>query len=502
MTWIKPSFVWMGYRCGWSRKDANQSRVLALDLHRAAFDKLLLDAVLASSQAARGERVDAGSSSDIVVQWDPERALGGDNGRHAYTHPTPAQRSLQMGLRGEATRLLAAAEDGIIAAITDVTSAFAAVGAHLEAGEVDAAAALLPTERLYPLPAGCAITDRAEMAATIPTVDFAPFMRDEGVTVGAAPTDAQAAVAAQIDAVCRGDGFVHLVNFGLTPELEAAAFAASTELFALPDEHKLSELSRIAPQTNTGYSPFAFENLNRSRPPDLKEAFNVRAGSGHVTSFAGCPARFETTALELWDVLVKAARRYALALALALGLERDYFERSLEKMDLCTLRFLHYPPCDGPTEEADGTRAAVRVGEHTDFGAFTFLLLGEGAVGLQVKKIAGAEVGGAAGGEAGGWLDVETPPRSEGGAVGAIVNTGALMARWTNDTWRATAHRVVVPTAAAAAAHRYSVACFIDPDADARVAVDARFVAPGEEARYEPTTGLAYLLMKLREAQK
>ena len=30
---------------------------------------------------------------------------------------------------------------------------------------------------------------------------------------------------------------------------------------------------------------------------------------------------------------------------------------------------------------------------------------------------------------------------------------------------------------------------------------DARFVAPGEEARYEPTTGLAYLLMKLREAQ-
>ena len=120
---------------------------------------------------------------------------------------------------------------------------------------------------------------------------------------------------------------------------------------------------------------------------------------------------------------------------------------------------------------------------------------GDGALGLSEFFLA-------LGGEAGGWLDVETPPRSEGGAVGAIVNTGALMARWTNDTWRATAHRVVMPTAAAAAAHRYSVACFIDPDADARVAVDARFVAPGEEARYEPTTGLAYLLMKLREAQK
>ena len=169
-------------------------------------------------QAARGERVDAGSRRTSSCSGIPS-ARSAAMVAATRTHPTPAQRSLQMGLRGEATRLLAAAEDGIIAAITDVTSAFAAVGAHLEAGEVDAAAALLPTERLYSLPAGCAIADRAETAtaaathrAAIPTVDFAPFMRDEGVTVGAAPTDAQAAVAAQIDAVCRGDDFVHLVT--------------------------------------------------------------------------------------------------------------------------------------------------------------------------------------------------------------------------------------------------------------------------------------------------
>ena len=296
-------------------------------------------------------------------------------------------------------------------------------------------------------------------------------MRDEGVTVGAAPTDAQAAVAAQIDAACRGDGFVHLVNFGLTPELEAAAFAASTELFALPEEHKLSELSRIAPQTNTGYSPFAFENLNRSRPPDLKEAFNVRAGSGHVTSFAGCPARFETTALELWEVLVKAARRYALALALARGLERDYLSARSRRWTCarcasCTTRramarrrrrTAHAPPsasASTPISARSPSRSAK-------------------ARSVSRSRKSPAPRWRRRGGEAGGWLDVETPPRSEGGAVGAIVNTGALMARWTNDTWRATAHRVVVPTAAAAA-HRYSVACFIDPDADARVAVDAR----------------------------
>ena len=163
MTWIKPSFVWMGYRCGWTRKDANQSRVLAIDLHRASFDKLLLDAVLASAQQGeRSDRDDSGASAAIVVQWDPERALGGDSGRHAFTHPLPAQRSLQMGLRGEATRLLAVA-DGIVAAITDVTSAFAAVGAALEAGEDTSS--LLPVERPYPLPEGCAIADRSVATA-------------------------------------------------------------------------------------------------------------------------------------------------------------------------------------------------------------------------------------------------------------------------------------------------------------------------------------------------
>ena len=57
-----------------------------------------------------------------------------------------------------------------------------------------------------------------------------------------------------------------------------------------------------------------------------------------------------------------------------------------------------------PEEEADGTRAAIRVGEHTDFGAFTFLLLGKGAVGLQITPVAGAEVGGA------GTPPMATPP--------------------------------------------------------------------------------------------
>jgi len=166
MTWIKPSAIWMGYRCGWAAKDKNQARVLAVDLHRHAFDGLLREAVVASHQAPREERVapaGADHSADVIVQWDPERALGGPDGKDALTHPLPAQRSLQMGLRGDATHRYAA-EGGLIARITDVTELFTAVRAQLAAGSIEAALALLPTERPYPVPGGCTVADREDEA--------------------------------------------------------------------------------------------------------------------------------------------------------------------------------------------------------------------------------------------------------------------------------------------------------------------------------------------------
>ena len=228
----------------------------------------------------------------------------------------------------------------------------------------------------------------------------------------------------------------------------------------------------------------------------------MRFEPAHKNDFRGCPQRFETVARKVQEVIAHAAKRYALAAALALGLETDFFLRTLDRMDLCTTRYLHYPPCDIVTPSDASVSLPIRVGEHTDFGAYTFLLLKEGALGLQIKSIEGGEVGGAAGGEAGGWQDVLLPAADPNApTVGALVNTGALLARWTNDTWKATAHRVIVPNEEVASRDRYSIACFIDPDAEARVAVDARFVAEGEQPKYPETTGLEYLLGKLRQAQ-
>src|SRR4051812_10291895 len=40
MSWIKPNFLWMMYRCGWATKE-NQEMVLAIRLGRPGFDEIL-----------------------------------------------------------------------------------------------------------------------------------------------------------------------------------------------------------------------------------------------------------------------------------------------------------------------------------------------------------------------------------------------------------------------------------------------------------------------------
>merc|ERR1719473_2463310 len=71
VSWIKPSAAWMAYRCGWTLlKDAAQARVLALDLDRAAFMRLL-----ARARVTHGEPAGGLKGAPVRVQWDPERAL-------------------------------------------------------------------------------------------------------------------------------------------------------------------------------------------------------------------------------------------------------------------------------------------------------------------------------------------------------------------------------------------------------------------------------------------
>ncbi|WP_330317474.1 DUF4291 domain-containing protein [Streptomyces platensis] len=145
MTWIKPSFLWMMYRCGWGEK-ADQETVLAIEIDRAGFDWALRNACLSHYDAdehadREGWRREL-KGAPARVQWDPERDLG----LRALPY-----RSLQLGLSGEASRRYA---DEWTVAIRDVTPLAREVRALVRAGETAAAAALLPEERPYPAPEG------------------------------------------------------------------------------------------------------------------------------------------------------------------------------------------------------------------------------------------------------------------------------------------------------------------------------------------------------------
>ena len=143
MTWVKPSFLWMMYRCGWAEKPG-QEHVLAVEITRAGFEWALANACLSHydpaahpDRAAWAHRLRA---SPVRVQWDPERSL-----RLAAL----PYRSLQVGLSGEAVDRYV---DEWTVSIADATPTAHAIRDLLRAGDVPAATALLPTERPYPLP--------------------------------------------------------------------------------------------------------------------------------------------------------------------------------------------------------------------------------------------------------------------------------------------------------------------------------------------------------------
>ncbi|MFF7240170.1 DUF4291 family protein [Streptomyces collinus] len=146
MTWIKPSFLWMMYRCGWGTKE-RQETVLAIEIARDGFEWALRHACL--SHYEHGLHADRGTwkrqlkRAPARVQWDPERDL--------RLQPL-SHRSLQLGLTGEAARLYA---DEWTVSINDVTPLAHTIHAHVQAGELDAARQLLPRERPYLVGDGC-----------------------------------------------------------------------------------------------------------------------------------------------------------------------------------------------------------------------------------------------------------------------------------------------------------------------------------------------------------
>lgn len=288
----------------------------------------------------------------------------------------------------------------------------------------------------------------------------------------------RARVAGEIGAACREVGFFYIANHSVPAALSAAVFDTARRFFAQSEAAK-----RAVPYSasgNRGYVPMQGEALDPTRPPDLKEAFNIGldlpADDPELAAGALFRAEnvwpdlpgFRATMLDYFAACHSLGVLLHRAFALDLGLTPGFFDDKLDR-PMAVLRLLHYPPAP---EQADPGQLGA--GEHTDYGCVT-LLATDGVGGLQVRTRAGE------------WLDAPHVPGT------FVCNIGDCLMRWTNDIYVSTPHRVVSPPGQ----ERFSVAFFLDPNPEAEIACLPGCATSSRPARYAPIRGDAFLMSRL-----
>lgn len=304
-----------------------------------------------------------------------------------------------------------------------------------------------------------------------------------------------ALVGREIDETLRTVGFFQIVNHGVSAEVADTCWDAATAFFDLPLEQK--EAVQRAEGGFYGYFPMRSESLAGSRgvltPADLKESFNMGpsarparpfADDDEAALFAGTHWPDDTLpAMRVaWEAQYAAMQdlctRLMSIFALGLDLPADAFAGAIEG-GANALRAINYPEQVTPPE-ADQLRA----GAHTDYGTLTVLRQEIGRGGLQVFDE-----------HTEAWLDVPAVPDA------LVINIGDLMARWTNDRWTSTLHRVVNADAGTGVStRRQSMPFFHSAAYSARIEALPTCVPAGTQPAYEPVLAGQFLFGKARRS--
>jgi isopenicillin N synthase-like dioxygenase len=278
-------------------------------------------------------------------------------------------------------------------------------------------------------------------------------------------------------------GFAVIRDHGIPADLIARAEALSKAFFALPEATKKAYKIEGGGGAR-GYTPFGVERAKDAEVHDLKEFWHVgrELPAGHPLAQYMAdnvwPAEvegFRETFTELYAAFEKAGERVLEAIALHLGLARDYFKATVEDGN-SVMRLLHYPPLDGPHAEG-----AIRAAAHGDINTIT-LLLGAEEAGLELLNAQGQ------------WQAIDVPD----GAL--VVNIGDMLDRLTNHRLKSTQHRVVNPRGEAAYRSRYSMPFFLHFRPDFTIETLAGCIDPARPDDHPaPISSHEFLLQRLRE---
>lgn len=278
-------------------------------------------------------------------------------------------------------------------------------------------------------------------------------------------------------------GFAVIRDHGIAQDLIERAEALSKKFFALPEETKNTYKIEGGGGAR-GYTPFGIEKAKDAEVFDLKEFWHVgrELPEGHTLSKYMQPNvwpsevdGFRETFGELYAAFEDTGGRVLEAIALHLGLPREWFAATVEDGN-SVMRLLHYPPLTHAKAEG-----AIRAAAHGDINTIT-LLLGAEEAGLELLT---------AGGE---WKAIDVPE----GAL--VVNIGDMLDRLTNGKLRSTTHRVVNPVGEAAYRARYSMPFFLHFRPDFMIeTLESCADSEDPSVRPEPISSHDFLMQRLRE---
>ena len=275
-------------------------------------------------------------------------------------------------------------------------------------------------------------------------------------------------------------GFFYLTGAPFPPNQISDVFSFSSRFFAQPIAQK-EAIAYTTAEANRGYARIGREKASKGFTKEEVEADRKGEGEDMKESLdigregvEGFPNRwpdeqeaglvgFRATMLDFFERCRELHSVVMRGIALGMGLPADFFDPFVADGDN-TLRLLHYPAAS-PSAFRGGK--CMRAGAHTDFGSLTFLFQDDRG-GLQVEKP----------GMPGLFIDVQPIE----GAI--VVNSGDLLARWSNDLIRSTVHRVVEPPrrVESGAVHEFGETAKTGETAERN----------GDEAKHPPRYSVAY----------
>ena len=307
----------------------------------------------------------------------------------------------------------------------------------------------------------------------IPLIDF-----DE---VGSGKAIAMARAAKQVFDACNAVGFFYIYNHGVPRALMESALELARQFFA----HSVEVKRQVsANRIHRGFHAMGDALMYGAKKPDLKEFYSIGLdlAADHPSVLSGEPLRgpnnWPTFMPQLKEGLYPyheavgaCGARLLQVVALSLGLAEDFFSRRYT-LPLQRTQMIYYPP-----QPLDLGRDQFGVAPHTDYGCIT-LLYQDGSGGLQVKDRSSQD-----------WIDADPIDGT------FVVNVGDLLARWSNDRFTSTPHRVINKSGH----ERYSIATFYDPDF-ATVVDPTDMGSSQADCRYEPVTAGRHILNRFDQS--